>query len=159
MFCKWWKKKKKQVKEVLTPRTITSIIVHCTASSDPTITADDIDDWHKARGWRGIGYHMYIRTDGLIERGRDDDVQGAHVKGHNRNSLGVSLNGKKLEDFNDAQFRSLAQVLGQWMEMYKLTLDDIYPHNLYADKACPVFDFIVRIKNSLYSSSTGPNRR
>lgn len=44
---------------------------------------------HRARGWDGIGYHYVIRRDGRIEPGRPIMDVGAHVKGVNRESVGV----------------------------------------------------------------------
>ena len=48
-------------------RQITEIIVHCSATREgQDIDAATIDEWHKARGWSGIGYHYVIKLDGLI---------------------------------------------------------------------------------------------
>lgn len=66
------------------------IVVHCTATREgQDLDAATIRKWHKHKGWSDIGYHYVIRLDGTIEKGREDNVQGAHVRGFNRNSLGV----------------------------------------------------------------------
>lgn len=71
-------------------RKITHIVIHCTATvQGKHFTADDIDTWHKQRGWKGIGYHYVIGIDGTIEEGRPEHKIGAHVKGHNRNTIGI----------------------------------------------------------------------
>lgn len=71
-------------------RTITDIIIHCTATRAwQDYNADDIRRMHKAKGWADIGYHYVVRLDGTIENGRDVDKIGAHVSGHNANSIGV----------------------------------------------------------------------
>lgn len=71
-------------------RTITDIVIHCTATRAwQDFSADDIRRMHKAQGWADIGYHYVVRLDGTIERGRDVDKIGAHVSGHNANSIGV----------------------------------------------------------------------
>lgn len=71
-------------------RTITDIVIHCTATRAwQDISADDIRRMHKAQGWADIGYHYVVRLDGTIEPGRDVDKIGAHVSGHNANSIGV----------------------------------------------------------------------
>ena len=71
-------------------RTITDIVIHCTATRAwQDYSADDIRRMHKARGWADIGYHYVVRLDGTIEPGRDVDKIGAHVSGHNANSIGV----------------------------------------------------------------------
>lgn len=65
-------------------------MVHCTATQEGrNFTANDIDRWHKQRGWKGIGYHYVVDLNGNIEKGRPDWKIGAHVKGHNRHSIGV----------------------------------------------------------------------
>lgn len=49
-----------------------TIIIHCSATrAGQDFTAADIDRWHRARGFRSIGYHFVIRLDGTIEPGRD----------------------------------------------------------------------------------------
>ena len=38
------------------------IVVHCSAvKPDQTSSAKQIDGWHKALGWKGIGYHYVVR--------------------------------------------------------------------------------------------------
>ena len=71
-------------------RTITDIVVHCTATRAwQDFDVDDIRRMHKAQGWADIGYHYLIKLDGTIQAGRDVDIIGAHVSGHNANSIGV----------------------------------------------------------------------
>jgi len=73
-------------------RRIDHIVIHHSASGLGT-TAADIDRWHRERGWTGIGYHMVIEGSGKIVRGRQLFDIGAHVRGHNRNSVGICLAG------------------------------------------------------------------
>lgn len=73
-------------------RDIERIYVHC---SDSTFgDAETIKQWHLARGWNDIGYHYVILRDGVVEKGREDIIPGAHVAGDNEESLGVCLIGK-----------------------------------------------------------------
>jgi len=70
------------------------IVIHYTATPvERDFTAADIDAMHKRRGWRGIGYHFYIRKDGTVENGRPLRERGAHVKGHNHHSVGICYEG------------------------------------------------------------------
>jgi hypothetical protein len=49
-------------------RTITLIVIHCSAvRPNQTSSAADINDWHKDRGFKCIGYHYVIRRNGEIE--------------------------------------------------------------------------------------------
>jgi N-acetyl-anhydromuramyl-L-alanine amidase AmpD len=102
------------------------IVIHCSAtppSSD--IGADEIDEWHRGRGWNGIGYHAVIRRDGAIEFGRQFDEVGSHVKGQNYRSVGVCLvggvdeNGGAKDNFTTEQLKSLTAIVA--------TLERAYP--------------------------------
>ena len=71
-------------------RRINYIIIHCTATREgQPFTLDDVECWHRQRGWRQCGYHYVIRLDGTIEKGRAEEDIGAHCKGHNHDSIGV----------------------------------------------------------------------
>ena len=65
---------------------------------DKDITAADIDEMHRAKGWSAIGYQMFIRRTGLIEFGRHMDDVGAHVYGENGESVGICLAGGLFPD-------------------------------------------------------------
>lgn len=81
-------------------RRITDLVCHHSASNERT-TVQQIDAWHKARGWAGIGYHFVIRLndDGIwvCETGRDVDEIGAHTYHHNSGSLGICVCGNYAE--------------------------------------------------------------
>jgi N-acetylmuramoyl-L-alanine amidase len=127
-------------------RTITEIIVHCTATPEgKDFTVDDIRRWHKEQGWSDIGYHYVIYRDGSIHEGRDVRYSGAHCTGHNANSIGVvyiggvSKDGKTAKDTRTkAQKRALLQVMRTLRAAYPSAR--IYGHRDFAKKACPSFD-------------------
>ena len=69
-------------------RKINKIIIHCSATPPSMdVDANTVDEWHKQRGWSGIGYHFFVKRDGQIELGRPLEKSGAHTKGHNKNSI------------------------------------------------------------------------
>lgn len=71
-------------------RKIDLIVVHCSATPEgKAYTVEDIDRWHRARGFKKIGYHYIVYLDGTIHTGRPENEIGAHVKGYNSNSIGV----------------------------------------------------------------------
>ena len=71
-------------------RTITEIIIHCSATIEgKDYTVEDIDRWHRQRGFARVGYHYVIRLDGTIQQGRPLDIAGAHCIGHNAHSIGI----------------------------------------------------------------------
>lgn len=119
-------------------RAINSLIVHCSATPDDRdITAADIRRWHKARGWRDIGYHFVIRRNGAIEFGRKLEIAGAHVKGHNSDSIGVCLIGDT--KFNPEQFAALKELHGLLKRIYP-DIEHYGHHDFTTLKTCPNFD-------------------
>ena len=66
------------------------IIIHCSASPRH-YTREHVDEWHRERGWDGIGYHYVIQDGGFTRKGRRDDENGAHARRYNRCSLGICV--------------------------------------------------------------------
>jgi N-acetylmuramoyl-L-alanine amidase len=73
-------------------RKIDHIVVHHSASPLST-TFEDVDRWHRAKGWAGCGYHFVIEGNGKLVRGRELSRIGAHVKGQNTHALGILVTG------------------------------------------------------------------
>jgi len=44
-------------------------------------------------GWWDIGYNFLVGEDGNVYEGRGWNNMGAHVRGHNRNSIGIAIIG------------------------------------------------------------------
>ena len=128
-------------------RKINSIVVHCSATR-PNVEASvkTIDKWHKKRGWSGIGYHYVVRRNGQVEFGRPEERVGAHVRGHNRNSIGICLEGgldkygRPSPNYPKRQMRSLKGLLTELCAVHTDAL--IYGHRDFPDvnKACPCID-------------------
>ena len=76
-------------------RTITLIIIHCSATPEgKSLSAEACRQDHILhRGFRDIGYHFYITRDGEIHRGRALEKIGAHCRNHNTHSVGVCYEG------------------------------------------------------------------
>lgn len=71
-------------------RRIDYIVVHCTATPEgQDKTIEQLRSEHKKQGWSDIGYHYVITRDGKVHLGRDVDIAGAHVSGHNSYSIGI----------------------------------------------------------------------
>lgn len=133
-------------------RRIDAIIVHCTGTKGgQDFRAKDIDAWHKAKGWKGIGYHYVIDIDGTVERGRDDAAVGAHCSGHNAHSIGVCYvggldrNGKPKDTRTPAQRSAMLDLLYLLKQQYPDAV--IYGHRDFANKDCPCFDAKNEYKN------------
>lgn len=126
-------------------RKINEIIVHCTATQDgKNIKVEDINRWHKQRGWNMIGYHYVVYLDGTIHQGRSEDQIGAHCLKHNTNSIGVvyvgglDANGKPKDTRTEAQKQGLRKLLTELKRKYPNAT--IHGHRDFAAKACPSFD-------------------
>lgn len=77
-------------------RRIRFLVVHCSASPDGKAKSlERLVEEHKARGFRTIGYHYIIEPSGLRIAGRPEAEVGAHVEGHNADSIGICLIGTK----------------------------------------------------------------
>jgi len=118
-------------------RKIKAIVIHCSDTpAKMNIGAEEIDRWHRERGWKGIGYHYVIRRDGDIEDGRPVEKRGAHVAGHNNNTIGICLVGRKT--FTKEQWAALTTLVIQLQSIYKCT---VRGHRDYTRmKSCPNFD-------------------
>ena len=126
-------------------RHIDKIILHCTATPEGRdVDAEEITRWHKKRGWRTIGYHYVVKIDGTIEEGRSVNMVGAHTKGHNTGSIGVSYAGgvdkniKPKDTRTPEQDIALTNLLSALLEMYPIAT--LHGHNEFSSKACPSFD-------------------
>lgn len=127
-------------------RQITEVIVHCSATPEGRpFTVADIDRWHRARGFHGIGYHYVIYLDGSLHAGRSEERIGAHCKGHNAQSIGVcyiggcAADGRTPKDTRTpAQRKALTDLLGRLKRRFPGIR--IYGHRDFAAKACPSFD-------------------
>lgn len=127
-------------------RKINEIIIHCSATPEGRdVTAADIDKWHRQRGFACIGYHFVVRLDGRIEFGRPLEKVGAHVKGHNAQSIGIvyiggiDRNGQYADTRTPEQHESLAILLKFLVRAFP-SIKAIHGHRDYAAKACPCFD-------------------
>lgn len=123
------------------------IVVHCSASPGRMdIGVREIDRWHRERGFWSIGYHYVIRRDGSLERGRSLEKVGAHVKIHNRTSVGVCLVGGLDDETNQPAPNYTPE---QWTSLKALLveLQATYPdarvkghRDLDPTKDCPCFN-------------------
>lgn len=137
-------------------RDITHIIVHCSATPpDMDVGRHEIDQWHRQRGWKGIGYHYVIRRSGAIELGRPETQIGAHAEGYNATSIGICMvggvrrhNGKMLaeDNFTPAQYDTLKTLVQRLTVRYPGS-KTIGHRDVDRRKECPSFsvrDWLVR---------------
>jgi len=126
-------------------RAITRAFVHCSESPDGrTDTVEDIRRWHTSpsphdpsKPWSDIGYHWVIERTGPPRPGRPMAIPGAHVGGHNHDSVGICLIGT--EEFTESQLH--------YLEGLMIALEAEYPgiefyghRDADPGKTCPNFD-------------------
>ncbi len=127
-------------------RKIDEIIIHCSATPEGRDhSVADVTAWHRARGFRTIGYHYLVHIDGRVERGRPESEIGAHCLGHNARSIGVCYVGglasdcKTPKDTRTPEQRRMLRELVKGLQR-KYRGAKVYGHRDFAAKACPCFD-------------------
>lgn len=136
-------------------RPIKEIIIHAAdtppswgSNMTPEQQRDEIRRWHvEERGWSDIGYHYVITRNGVVVQGRSLDKIGAHVKGHNKGTIGICLVGGKggtahdkfRENFTKEQDFALRKLIDELKDRF-VSVNKVSGHNEYAAKACPCFD-------------------
>ena len=143
-------------------RHIDEIIIHCTATrpdwwqnKSTQAKADEVRRWHLDRGFSTTGYHYLIDRDGTVVTGRPLDRTGAHVKGHNTGTVGISLFGgfggsagdSFADNFTEDQERALLDLIAKLKSDHP-SITKISGHNQYAAKACPCFSVPAWLKRA-----------
>lgn len=136
-------------------RELNEIIIHSTATpKGMNVGAKNIDFWHKNRGFDCIGYHYVVKLSGVIEKGRPDEIAGAHCKYRNAKSIGVcyvggvGTNGEPQDTRTQAQKFALENLLKELLKKYP-TIKKITSHCDYHDTACPSFNATEEYKKLL----------
>lgn len=140
------------------PRQIKRIVIHCSAINEvpgrKLDTAEAIRKFHTdpvhpdgktvdgvyGRGWRDIGYHRVIERDGSVKQGRDFDTMGAHVAGHNEDTIGICLIGEATGLFTPVQIEALKVEVEHIQGSYGIPDSHVIGHrDLDSRKSCPGF--------------------
>ena len=150
----------------MTPKRIT---FHCSATRpEVPFRVEDLRRAHvEVNGWSDIGYHFYITTDGTLHACRPLSRQGAHVKGHNDDNVGVCIEGgldnetgKPSNTFNAYQLATAQQLRKTLQDAHGIPDNELYGHrDHFGDtngdgvedsrdwlKECPCFDVSQYIK-------------
>ena len=98
------------------------------------------------RKWEDTGYHFLISNgtrgtmDGELHVGRSEKLMGAHVYGHNRNSIGICLIGNfDNKKPSKKQMKTLKEFLKEKMKKYGIKPEKILGHREFegVTKTCP----------------------
>lgn len=131
-------------------KTITHVVLHYSATyEDQNLTVVDIDKMHKARGWKGVGYHYVIRRDGTVDKGRPETVVGAHVGGQNSGKIGICCIGglnratgpnKGVDNRTPAQIEATIRLVKGILLRHPKA--KVVGHRDLAPTQCPGFDVV-----------------
>jgi uncharacterized protein YjdB len=136
-----------------------TIFLHHIEASRPgsTIPVTDIHQWHLNNGWAGIGYHFYVTKTGKIYRGRPEEAIGAHVLGHNVNSLGIAAEGKyNTETMPQVQRDAIVKLCKYLRQKYNIA--NIYGHGEVMSTDCPGQNYPLNyIRNTVLADPLPPN--
>ena len=123
------------------------IVIHCSATRrDQDYPVEQLLHDHKARGFRTIGYHFYIRQDGTLTRHRQLLEVGAHARGFNRCSIAVCYEGgldelgKPADTRTPQQKQALRELLEKLHRLFPDALIVGHRDLPGVHKACPCFD-------------------
>ena len=129
-------------------REIRHIIIHCTDTpAGREVSGEEIDSWHRQRGYTMIGYHYVVHLDGWIEAGRPLFMKGAHCKagGGNNHSIGICyVGGRNTQGFTadtrtPQQRAALKVLIGYLKQRYPQA--QVSGHRDWdKGRACPCFD-------------------
>ena len=97
----------------MNPKTVKNVVIHCSAGFG---NKDSILAFWKSKGWRSVGYHRLIETNGTIHKLADFNKVTNGVLNHNHNSIhicyigGIEVLGTKEKPiFKPKDTRTLAQ--------------------------------------------------
>lgn len=146
-------------------REIKYIVVHCTASYQETTTEKSLREEFLRKGWKSVGYHFVVKTDGNIIKLLDESRVANGVKGYNANSIHIAWIGgidrqhpKGIDNRTPAQKIALYDLVAKMKMKYKkakvMGHRDFSPdlnHNGIVDpweriKECPCFNAMVEYK-------------
>lgn len=107
-------------------------------------TAVQIEQWHIAKGWEGIGYHYVIEKDGTIWAGRPENYHSAAVLNHNSDTLNICMSGNfdRKEGLPNRLPSKEQEESFKWLyrdiitRHKQLTSDKVIPHRKLQKKSC-----------------------
>ena len=126
--------------------TINMIVLHHADAS--TCSAQDVHWWHIKQGWSGIGYHYFVSKQGVVFKGRPDDVIGSHAKGYNSTSIGICFEGKfNKEIMPEAQIQAGKELVEYLKKKYNI--NNVKRHKDLMATDCPgnLFPFEAIVEN------------
>jgi N-acetylmuramoyl-L-alanine amidase len=134
-------------------RTITHIVVHCSATGQDAKVEAIQRYWKQNLGWKSPGYHYIIEADGKETQLLTIAQPSNGVKGFNKSIInvcyigGVNKLGKAADNRTDAQKRQLLTRLKALKTMFPNAIIQGHKDFPNVAKACPSFDAKTEYKN------------
>jgi N-acetylmuramoyl-L-alanine amidase len=134
-------------------RTITHIVVHCSATGQDAKVEAIQRYWKQNLGWKSPGYHYIIEADGKETQLLTIAQPSNGVKGWNKSIInvcyigGVNKLGKAADNRTDAQKRQLLTRLKALKTMFPNAIIQGHKDFPNVAKACPSFDAKLEYKN------------
>ena len=134
-------------------RTITHIVVHCSATGQDAKVEAIQRYWKQNLGWKSPGYHYIIEADGKETQLLTIAQPSNGVKGWNKSIInvcyigGVNKLGKAADNRTDAQKRQLMTRLKALKTMFPNAIIQGHKDFPNVAKACPSFDAKTEYKN------------
>jgi len=113
------------------------IIIHHTSIENMSVA--DIHEMHLINGWAGIAYHKVILPNGTVQKGRPENMVGAHARGANPRSIGIVLVGNfQMKPTASVQIDALVNLTLELMRKYHIPLENVVPHRAVTQgTTCP----------------------
>ena len=137
------------------PDSVRFLVIHCSATrSDRSYPVERLLRDHRARGFRTVGYHFYLRSDGTLTQHRRLLEVGAHARPYNRCSIGICYEGgldpqgRPADTRTPVQRERLRQLLSLLRELFPEAR--VVGHRDLpgaTPKACPCFDVGAEVAN------------
>ncbi|XP_066155414.1 peptidoglycan-recognition protein 2-like [Euwallacea fornicatus] len=132
------------------------VVVHhtdtpsCFSTLSCTKRVKSIQHYHKStKGWDDIGYNFLIDSEGTVYEGRGWGLAGAHARGWNYRSIGISLIGKFQENSPSAsQLQALEALISCGVEKQNIAMNySLIGHRQATKTLCPGDSLFNIVKN------------
>lgn len=127
-------------------REIKYIAVHCTAGPATQTTKAIKDYWKNNLGWKSVGYHYLINSDGTIEQLAQESEITNGVAGFNSVLVNISYKGgvdasnKPKDTRTPQQKESILKLLKELRKRYPKAIIQGHKDFPNVKKACPSFE-------------------
>ena len=127
-------------------RTITHLVVHCSATPQETTIESIKNYWRNVRNWQYPGYHFIIKANGEIVQLLDISIKSNGVEGRNSTLInicyigGIDSSGKPVDNRTTFQRFALVKLLRDLKEKFPTAIIQGHRDFPGVNKACPCFN-------------------